>query len=84
MAKKIIVLDCGVDANQYKAKGIETLEISIVDFYNGHGLLNDFKKLSDLFLELHEKGFSPSGLSRVEGYYNSTDDLLLDAIKIVK
>lgn len=53
------------------------MEISLIDLYDGYGELNSLLLLSKLFGELATKGFTSNGLSRVEGYYGSTDDLLL-------
>jgi hypothetical protein len=82
MAKnKIIKLDCGIEAEYWKSGKTERLRISVIDLYNGYGELNNLKKLSELFAELAAKGFKGDGLSREIGYYDSTDDLLLDVCK---
>ena len=75
--KKSIKLDCGFDAESWTFKGEEQLSISLIDFYHGYESKCNFLDLANLFKELSDKGFHPYGLSRVEGYYGSTDDLLL-------
>lgn len=75
--KKTIKLDCGFEAESWTFKDGEQLSISLIDLYNGYGSQCSFSDLANLFKELSDKGFRPYGLSRVEGYYGSTDDLLL-------
>lgn len=79
--EKEATLDCGARALYTQTAGTEFLAISLIDLYQGYGELNDPLKLAALFTELHQKGYKLSGLSRVVGYYDSTDDLILDAIK---
>ncbi len=74
---EIITLDCGVEAESWFYAGEEHLQISLIDLYNGYGKLASLKLMAKLFTELSEKGFASNGISRIEGYYNSTDDLLL-------
>lgn len=81
---KTITLDCGVVAQNWFSGGSEYLTISIIGLHNGVGQLSSLSFLSNLFNELHVKGFKVSGISRIEGYYGETDDLLLDLIKIIK
>lgn len=83
MAKKkvFVKLDCGVEAESWFYSGNENLEISLLGLYDGYGELSDLKTLGALFTELSEKGFKNEGLSRVEGYYGSTDDLILRVSK---
>jgi len=75
--KKTTKLNCGFEAESWTFKGGEQLSISLIDLYNGYGSQCSFFDLANLFKELSDKGFRPYGLSRVEGYYGSTDDLLL-------
>ena len=79
--KNIIKLDCGVEAENWFYSGTEWLRISIVDLYNGYGQLASLSLLAELFAELSKKGFTSNAISRIEGYYGSTDDLLLDVCR---
>jgi len=78
MKKQEITLDCGVVAESWTSGDYDWLRVSIMDFYNGYGALSNLKLMANLVNELADKGYSCCGISRVEGYYNSTDDLLLD------
>jgi len=69
-------LNCGITITKY-GNG-DRGEVSIIDMYNGYGSLSDFKRLAELFTELDSLGYKPDGITRVEGYYDSTDDLILD------
>jgi hypothetical protein len=77
-SKKEIKLDCGVVAEAFTTSKYEMLRISLIDLYNGYGALSNLRLLASLFNELADKGYTSDGISRVEGYYDSTDDLLLD------
>lgn len=81
MNRKAIKLDCGFEAERWIFEGKECLSISLIDLYNGYGSQCSFFDLANLFKELSDKGFRPYGLSRIEGYYGSTDDLLLTCRK---
>ena len=80
MAKKkgIVKLLCGVEAENWFYLETEWLSISLIDLYRGYGQLSSMKLLAQLFAELDDMGFSSTGISRVEGLYGSTDDLLLE------
>lgn len=85
MAKgKLIKLGCGIEAQSWSYQGNDYLRISIIDFFNGHGDLSSFELMGRLFSEIHEMGYQNTGMSRVIGYYDSTDDVFIDAIKFNK
>ena len=81
---KTIILDCGIEAEIWKYIDTEWLSISLIDFYEGCGKLNDLQLLSNLLNELSSKGYKGEGLSRIVGYYESTDDILLRVTKKIK
>lgn len=81
---KKITLTCGIEAETWIESKKEWLSISMIDLYNAYGILNNPAKLAELFSELSAKEYSLDGLSRVEGYYGSTDDLLLRAYKQIQ
>lgn len=76
-----ITLDCGMKAVSWTYRGSHLLEVSLINLYDGHGPENDPALLSKLFDELARKGYTLNGLSRVTGLYDSTNDLMLTAIK---
>lgn len=84
MAKRVtnITLDCGITANQRIYSGYEFLEIDLNELYNGYDTIgpgangpNTFLAYSKLFAELHEKGYTGTGISTITGYYDSVDGL---------
>lgn len=84
-----ITLDCGIAAKRWTYSKKEYLEISLYGLYNGYGLNeHDTHKLENvaaLFKELLGKGYEVSGgISLVNGYYDSVDDLLLTVSKNTK
>jgi len=79
--KQIVKLKCGVEGTFSTYKGSEFLSISIINLYEGYGPLNDPKLLSELFKELDEEGWKLSGLMRQVGYYDSTSDLMIEALR---
>lgn len=81
---KPITLDCGIDAEIWENKDYISMDISLIDLYNGSGTNNTLKRMAELFTELSEKGFVGNGISRDIGYYDSTDDLILQVIKFKK
>lgn len=80
-----ITLDCGVKAEKWtykhKRELYEYLEISLNDLYSGYGTGNDLGLMAKLFNELHTKGYTAQGMSLVNGYYDSIDDVILKAKK---
>jgi len=76
MKKEKFKLKCGVEVTFYNKRKFG--EVSLINLYNGYGELSDFKKVAELFNELHEMGYTPSGMMREIGYYDSTDDIKLD------
>jgi hypothetical protein len=78
---KPITLDCGIDAEVWENKDYTSIDISLIDLYNGNGVNNSLKRMAELFTELSEKGFVGNGISRDIGYYDSTDDLILNVTK---
>lgn len=85
MAKeKRVVLKCGVAAEYWTARKKEWLRISIGDLFKGYGNLNNLLLISELFKELNSEGYEGEGMSLVNGYYGSIDDLLLDVCRDVK
>jgi hypothetical protein len=74
---KQITLDCGIDAELWTNGKYESIEVSLIDLYNGYGDFSSFEKTRGLFKELAEKGYKNEGISTVTGYYDSIDDLIL-------
>jgi hypothetical protein len=82
MKLKPITLDCGIEAEVWENKSYISMDISLIDLYNGYGTNNTLKRMAELFTELTEKGFEGNGISRDIGYYDSTDDLILNVTKL--
>ena len=82
--KNIILLDCGIKAEQRINNRKEWLDISLINLYEGYEDENDFELMFKLFLELHTKGFKGKGMSREVGYYDSTDDIILKCSRDIK
>jgi hypothetical protein len=78
---KTITLDCGMEAEVWENKGYISMDISLIDLYNGYGTNNTLKRMAELFTELSKKGYKGNGISREIGYYDSTDDLILNVTK---
>lgn len=78
-------LDCGINVRSKtttnKNVATEWLEISLYDFYQGCGNLNNPKTLANLFQELANKNFTLKGLSLDKGFYDSIDGVILDATR---
>jgi hypothetical protein len=74
---KQITLDCGFEAELWVNNKRESIEVSLINLFDGYGNLLSFEKLACLFKELAEKGYKNEGISIVKGYYDSTDDLIL-------
>ena len=89
---KYIRLDCNVVCEQISKGKNEWLEIDLEELQSGHNFhypfqldglphtitgLNDFKVLSELFAELHAKGYHSLGLSCQEGMYGGIDGIIL-------
>lgn len=82
MSTKNILLECGITAEYWKYKKVESLRISLEDLYNGWGKENSIELMIELFTELKEKGYkSAKGIDLTHGYYNSIDDINLTVSK---
>lgn len=74
---KQITLDCGIAAELWINGKHESIEISLINLYDGYGDFSSFEKMGSLFKELAEKGYKNEGISIVNGYYDSILDLIL-------
>ena len=81
MKKEIVTLKCGMEATITRYKRIETISVSVYDFYSGYG---DLLKMSEMLKELHESGYKSLGCFITYGYYESVDDLVLSANRNIK
>lgn len=77
-AKKIL-LDCGITAEQWTERRFDWLEVDITNLYEGADV--DLLSMSKLFLEMHENGYKASGISIINGYYDSIDGMSMRFIK---
>ena len=77
-AKKIL-LDCGITAEQWTTRHSDWLEVDITNLYEGSDV--DLLSMSKLFLEMHEKGYKAGGISIINGYYDSIEDMSLRFVK---
>jgi len=76
---RTIKLLCGIELTEVRAyKGRETASLDLTALYQGYGEPKlTLCQWGDVFNEIHELGFTASGMYLEHGYYDSIDGVTL-------